>query len=432
MASVDGLVTGLDTTTIINQLMQIEAQSQTRLRTKVSEHQTVQNAYQAVNARMVAVRTAAEALTTTTTWQAVRATSSSSAVTATASTASATGSVTFDITKLASGHVVTSGVPTSGSFTTGGTLELTIGGKTTAITVKTDTAQGVADAVNAAKLGVNASVLSTTTGQVLQFASATTGAAQTFTLTGLTTPTTVLKAAADAELTVGDPAAAGYTMKSADNTFSGLLAGVTIKATAVAAGVTVATTSDADAIATAVAGLVTAINNTISQIDSSSAYNTTTKTGGPLTGNGLTRGLRQELLSTVSKGIEDYGSLSAFGVKLDRSGSLVFDRAKFLSAYAADPSGVQEAVSAGFAESYRGIAEDMTDSVSGKLTVAVQGGETALRRLNKEIDDWDTRLEARRTSLQLKYANLEVALGKLQAQSSWLAGQLAGLSSTSG
>jgi flagellar hook-associated protein 2 len=431
MASVDGLVTGLDTTTIINQLMQIEAQSQTRLRTKVSDHQTVQNAYQVVNARMVAVRTAAEALTSTTTWQAVRATSSNTAVTATASTAAATGSVTFDISKLASGHVVTSQAPVSGSLTTGGTVDLTIGGRTTTVTVRTDTAQGVADAVNAAKLGVRASVLSTTGGQVLQFASATTGAAQAFTVAGLTAPATVLTAAADAELTVGDPAAGGYRMTSADNTFRGLLPGVTIKAGAVAEGVTVATTSDADAIATAVAGLVTAINNTISQIDSGSTYNTTTNTGGPLTGNGLTRGLRQQLLSGVSQGIADYGSLSGFGVKLDRSGSLVFDRAAFLSAYAADPAGVQDAVSTGFAETYRGLAEDMTDPTSGKLTAAVQGGETALRRLNKEIDDWDTRLEARRESLQRKYANLEVALGRLQDQSSWLSGQLASLTSSS-
>lgn len=428
MASVDGLITGLDTTTIINQLMQIEARPQTRLQSKVSEQKTVQNVYQAVNARMVAVRTAAEALTSATTWQGVKATSSSTAVVATASTATATGSVTFDVKKLAAGHVVTSQVPASGPVTTG-PLSLTIGGTSTPIDVKTNTAQGVADAVNAAKLGVQASVLTTTTGQVLQFASAKTGAAQAFSFSGLST--VVLKTAADAELTVGDPAAGGYRMTSADNTFSGLLPGVTVRATAVAADVTVSTAPDADALATAVQSLVSAVNNVTGLIGSASAYDTTTKTGGPLTGDALTRGLRQELLSAVSQGVADYGSMSAFGVKLGRDGSLAFDRAAFLSAYAANPAGVQKAVSAGFAETYRGVADEMTDSISGKLTVAVQGGESTLRRLTKEIDDWDTRLAARRESLQRRYANLEVTLGKLQDQSSWLSGQLAGLSSSS-
>ena len=40
---------------------------------------------------------------------------------------------------------------------------------------------------------------------------------------------------------------------------------------------------------------------------------------------------------------------------------------------------------------------------------------------------WDTRLELRRSGLEKQFSNLEVALGKMKQQSSWLAGQLAGL-----
>src|ERR1044072_1509373 len=211
MASVDGLVTGLDTTSIISQLMQIEAQPQTRLKTKVSEHQQVQSAYQQLNARMLAVQTAAETLTKATTWQTIKPTSDNAAATVSASTAAATGSVTFNVDRLAAAHVVTSKVPGSGSLTTG-SLSLTIGGTTTPLTVKTDTAQGVADAVNTAKLGVQATVLNTAEGQVLQFASTTTGAAQEFTVNGLTAATSVLSQATDAQLSVGTAGAGGYTM----------------------------------------------------------------------------------------------------------------------------------------------------------------------------------------------------------------------------
>ncbi|OLF19365.1 flagellar filament capping protein FliD [Actinophytocola xanthii] len=432
MASVDGLVTGLDTTTIISQLLQVEGAPQSRLKTKVSEHKTVQNAYQGVNARMVAVRSAAEALTSANTWQGVKATSSnSSAVSASASTAATTGSATFNVVRLASQHVVTSKAPTSGSMTTNGSVTLTVGGTATNIAVTTDTPQGLADAVNAKNLGVRASVLTTSDGPVVQFSSASTGAAQAFTVSGLSQPTSVLSQGADAELTVGDAAAGGYKLTSKDNTFSGLLPGVTIRATAVANNVTVSTSPDTGALADAMQALVSAINSAALQIDSASSYNSATKTGGPLTGNSLTRGLRQQLQSGVSNGVSGFGSLSGVGVKLDRSGTLSFDRAAFLAAYEANPAKVQTAVKGGFAETYRKIAVDATDSTSGKLTLAVQGGDTTMRRLNKEIDDWDTRLAAKKVSLQRQYTNLETALGRLKDQSSWLSSQLGSLPTTS-
>ena len=135
--------------------------------------------------------------------------------------------------------------------------------------------------------------------------------------------------------------------------------------------------------------------------------------------------------TTISNGITGYGSLSALGVKLDRGGSLSFDKAKFLAAYQADPAKVQTAVQTGFAETYRKLGVDVTDATKGRLTLAVQGQDTALRRLNSEITAWDTRLAARRVSIQRQYTNLETALGRLKDQSSWLAGSLASLPTSS-
>ena len=430
MASVDGLVTGMDTTSIISQLMQLEAQPQTRLKTKVSEHQRVQTAYQQLNARMLAVRTAAESLTSTTTWQAVKATSDNSAVTVSASTATTTGSATFEVVRLAAGHVVTSAVPTSGSMTTG-SLSLTIGGTTTPLTLTADTAQGVADAVNKAKLGVQATVLTTTDGQLLQFSSTTIGAAQEFTIDGLSEDTAVLTQAADAKITIGTAGAGGYSMTSKDNTFTGLLPGVTIRANAVAAKVTVSTAPDTDALASAMSSLVTAINSGIGQVNALTAYDPTSKTAAALNGDALARDMRNQLQSGISNGVDDYGSLSSLGVKLDRSGSLSFDKAKFIAAYQADPAKVQTAVRTGYAETFRKMGVDATDSTKGRITLAVQNQDTALRRLNSDITNWDTRLAARRVAIQRQYTNLETALGRLKDQSSWLAGQLASLPTSS-
>lgn len=427
MASVDGLVTGLDTTTIISQLLQLEAAPQTRLKNQVSAQQTVQGAYQTVNARMMAVRNAAQALTTAATWQAVTATSSSDAVTASTGATGRVGTATFDVVSLAKTHVVTSAVPGSGSLTTGGSLTLTVGGGTPVpITVSTDTAQGVADAVNGANAGVVATVVSTTGGQVLQFSATASGAAKTFTLTGLTASTTVLTAGADAEIKVGDPSAGGYRMTSANNIFTGLVPGVTVRANRVESGVTVTSTPDVGKLADAMQTLVSAVNATLTEIVGRSTYNATTKVAGPLNADGLTRSLRTELLGGVSGGVSG-ASLSTLGVQLERTGTLVFDRQKFIAAYQADPTGVQTKVSDGFAKTYQTIATQATDPTIGRLTQAVQGVESSVRRMTDEIRDWDVRLAAKKISLQRQYTGLETALGKLKDQSSWLAGQLASL-----
>ena len=86
---VDGLVSGLDTTSIITNLMKVEAKPQDLLKTQLSATQAKAAAYRAVNTRFDAIRTAAEALTASSLQAAKTATSSTTSVTASAtSTAS--------------------------------------------------------------------------------------------------------------------------------------------------------------------------------------------------------------------------------------------------------------------------------------------------------------------------------------------------------
>ena len=81
--SVDGLISGLDTTSLINQLIQAEAAPQTAFKSKVSEAQAAVAAYQGINTRYAALRTAAEAVANADTWSTPTATSSSASVKAT-------------------------------------------------------------------------------------------------------------------------------------------------------------------------------------------------------------------------------------------------------------------------------------------------------------------------------------------------------------
>ena len=60
--SISGLASGMDTATIINQLMQLEAAPQDRLKTRVSDEKLVVTSLQALNKSTASLATKAEAL----------------------------------------------------------------------------------------------------------------------------------------------------------------------------------------------------------------------------------------------------------------------------------------------------------------------------------------------------------------------------------
>ena len=212
-STVDGLVSGMDTTNMIKQLMQVEAAPQTRLKTKVASAQTAVSSYQSVNSKVSALKSAADSLSQLSTWRSIKATSSSSTVTATASTNlnSTSGSLTFDVTSLASKQVTTMPVQTfadgdgdgkldtkpaaitnatsititPGSYDANGTF--TASGDPKVIDISADqSASGIAKAINAAGAGATAFVMPTSsTDGVLQISGTKTGSANGFEIDGL-------------------------------------------------------------------------------------------------------------------------------------------------------------------------------------------------------------------------------------------------------
>ena len=115
-SSVDGLVSGLDTTTIISQLMAIEKQPQDALKTKQSDANTMVAVYQALNTKFSAIQSAAQAISRTADWKAMKATSSSANVTATATSAASTGALSFTVEQLSrAGSIASTGTVASTS-----------------------------------------------------------------------------------------------------------------------------------------------------------------------------------------------------------------------------------------------------------------------------------------------------------------------------
>ena len=134
--SVDGLVSGLNTSDIINKLMQIERQPQDALKSQLALLNSRITAYQSVNTKMSAVSGAAKALSTLAGWNVFAATSTApTAVTATATSAANVGSLSFTVDKLA----------TAGALVSSGTLSSTtaIAASSPVLVAKGGTAYGI-------------------------------------------------------------------------------------------------------------------------------------------------------------------------------------------------------------------------------------------------------------------------------------------------
>lgn len=453
VTSIGGLSSGMDTTSLINSLMQVESQPQTSLKTKVSAVTTANTSYQTVNTKMKSLLTAAQDLLNADTWKAAKATSSSTDVVATAAPGAQIGDLTFSVTKLATAHRVTAKFASDDTpAVMGDTFYVKIGdADPTPISIEVDknNPQGVADAINKKGLAVRASVVTSDSGPVLQLSSTKPGGVNAFEITGLDSTPTVISPGSDAEIRVGGVEADGTTLKpgafrvtSTSNTFSGLIPGVTITASNLADNVSVSVASDTDAMAAKMQALVDGANGALAQINLSAAPGSATTsgakpTGGPLAGDYTVRQLSGKILSSVSsgansaiEGLEGFGSFKKLGIELTRDGKLTFNKETFSSAYNADPGTVKTAVTEGLAKTMEDVAKAATDSISGSLTQKIQSGTTMISRLNKEILDWDTKLADRRTALQRQFTAMESALSKVSSQSSWLSSQMSSSSSS--
>lgn len=413
--NISGLVSGIDTTSLIDQLMTVAAQPQTALQTQATNDQSQLTAYQAVNAKLAAVQTAAQTLASSDTWNATTATSSNPSVVATGSTSAQPGSATtFSVSKLATAQITT--VATGGADIADPASGIDVvdsGGTTHHLTLTSGTASGVAAAVNAAGLGVRAALINSDSGQILQLTSTTTGSAAAFTIYGLSQPTQNLATAQDAQISVGDPAAGGYTVSSATNTFANAIPGVTFTVSALASNVSVAVTSNESSISASAQALVTAVNAALAEI------NQDTGQGGVLSGDGTLEALQQRLLSVVAAGTGAGTSFATYGIGLTSTGALTFDPDAFAAGFSADPDAAKTAVSA-FATSMTGVATGATDPSTGSITQLINAENSSIKGLNDQIATWTTRLADQKTSLQAKYAAMEAALSKMKSESSYL------------
>ncbi|MCW2950637.1 MAG: flagellar hook-associated 2 domain protein, partial [Thermoleophilia bacterium] len=474
--------------TIIAQLMSIESKPKLQLQWNQQLVAARKNAWTDLNTKLTSLKTAANTLLQASTWNPAAASSSATSFSSTSTdpsrlAATVTGTPTpgaynVQVTQLAQGEISTS-TATSGTIAANDTLTISQNGTTWNIGVAAgDSFATVVSKINTAtgSSGVQASL----SGGAIKLASTTTGATSAFSVTSAGGTAAALgfsssQSAQDAFFSVD-----GVSQTSASNFgITTAVAGLSVNLTGTTnATITVAQTDSSgkspqqiweDSVVQKVKDFAASYNSvqqTVYQKTQAESKVTTPadkKTGltlseylaGPMARNtsfaNVATQLRAQTGGQVSGLPAGSDMLASIGVTSgtyaagQANGLLTVDETKLRAALQA-PSGatnVQNVLgnvgtaSSGIAAD-DGIARRVTELVtsltssSGSVGTAISGAGSDDRRLQDSIDRATSRLTRREQYYNKMYAALEVSLGKLQSQSSWLSSQLAGLSANNG
>jgi flagellar hook-associated protein 2 len=429
--SFSGLASGLDSATLINQLVQLRRTPITRLENRNTGYNKEIAALAALKTKMIALQEAALRIDTPSEFAALKGTSSDEDILrVTASGTAAPGNYEIIVTALAKGQKsVSQGYDTSADAVGSGTLVITVGGVATSLTIEAGTTLSqLAATINREMDGVGASVIydgSAVGGYRLAMNGAA-GADNAFTvdtsgLSGGLAPTfTDSQAASNAALTVD-----GIPITASGNELTDVISGLTIdlRSADLNTTVQVEVSMDASGVSGQVQAFVDAYNAVFSFLK------TTTAKGGDLDGNASARSVGSRLESVMSATNATPGSrftiLSQVGIERTRERTLTFDTAAFSDAIEENFASVRDLFvdrddQSGKAGQIDELVHTLTDSVSGFFKIGTDSLNRKIESADSAIERYERSLENYRTTLERKYLAMELQVGMLQAQSSSL------------
>jgi flagellar hook-associated protein 2 len=455
LLNVGGLASGLDTNSIIDQLMAIERQPRTKLDAKASLISARQSVLTDFQSRLRAVETAARDLRSVSLWAQAQTASSGDptrlAASIVAGSGAGVGGYQVEVSQLANAAQRTYSFASPASAGT-----ITIDGHGTAVAA----GASIGDLVTAINSDATATVYAAATdsGTLVLSARRTgdTGAgfiAVSDTTGSLTEQTALATQGRDALFTV-DGVAGSASTNDVTNAIAGVklsLKGVTTTSGPITVAVG-APTANTDAIKQKLQAFADVYNSTVeairAKLDERSVPNATTaadKQAGMLNGDtaltDILAQLRQAIYTPVAGLPAGMSSLADLGVSTGSAsatisrdalaGKLTIDSAKLNQALTSNPSGVRDllagpANAGGWARAFERIVHG-ADTTGGTLDVQITGADAELKRLQQAMADMDDRLKLKEQTLRAQFTAMETALSQSQTQGQWLSGQLASL-----
>jgi len=453
--NVGGLASGLDTNSIISQLMAIERQPRDALAAQATLAAAKQSVLSGFQTQLRSVEAAAQDLRSVTLWSQQQSASSSDPSRISAAIVSGSGAgiggYQVQVSQLANSAQRTYAYA---SPSTAGTI--TIDGHATNVAA----GASIDDVVSAINSDSSATVYAAATdsGTLVLSARATgdtgTNFIQVADSTGsLTEQTAKAKQGQDALFTVD-----GVAGSASSNNVTNAIAGVRLTLTGVTTTtgpITIAVNPpsvDTDAVRQKLQAFVTVYNSTVdaitARLNERTVQNPQTdadRQAGMLNGDTTLQDVLTQMrqaIYTAAPGLPSgMSSLADIGVSTgDASstitqdtldGKLTIDTAKLDDALANDPQGVRNLLAGpssvgGWERSFESIVHN-ADTTGGPLDAAINSQSDQIKQLQSDISDWDARLALKQQTLQAQFTAMETALSESQQQGSWLSGQIASL-----
>lgn len=437
-----GLASGLDTGSIISELMSIAEQPLTDLQSKEADANSRLSAYQTFNTDLEALNTSIQAIDSANGINSYTATlSSDQYLSATTSSTATAGSYQIDVQQLAQvqKNVTQSSYSSSSSVAfSSGTLSI----NGTDITLNNDSLATLAQKINDANTGtsatgVSASVINDGTGYRMVLTGA--DAATTFTATASGVTTANGAATLDFGSPIQDAQLAtvvldgGITVTSKTNTISDAIPGVTLNLTqANATGVTTTLNVgvDASTVQSKIQDFVTAYNNIVNFISNQSGESWANDTSFSMVERNL-----QNLLTNPVSNSGDLSALSQLGISTNKDGTLSVDTTQLTDAIENDMSGVQklftgDTTGTGVAAKFEDYLNGVTDSTDGILAGVTKSTNSTIDMLDQAIATKQTQLDTYQQYLESQYTALETLMSSLNSTSSFVSSQVAQWSQT--
>ena len=436
-----GLATGLDTSSIIDQLMDLERRPLSLLE---KDKTWLNSRLQAFTELDTKLKSFADSITNlgdanTLLQRSIRQSSDALLTARVDSNAQAGASYQVEVVSLAQVQKsVSAGVASKTDAVFGtGAMSLTLDGTSTAITIGAgdNSLTGIMNAINTADLGVRASIIND--GSATPFRLVLTGndPAKSFTLdaTGLTGGTVALDLGAPVQqATRAHIRVDTIDIYSDSNTLTEAIPGVSLDLTRAEVGTLTSlnVTTDRDSIKATIEAFAKGYNEVVGFITSQSTMNGAK--GGVLGGDSGIGTIKRRLQTMLTQPLATSGvftALSQLGFETQKDGTLKVNEKTLNAAIDGNLDSVVSLLAGengvdGIAGQFQDYLDTLTDSVSGLLKGRKDSIDSNLRRLDTRITSMEMRLEKRQQMLERQFSAMESLISGLNAQSSYLSQQM--------
>ncbi|MGO4326846.1 flagellar filament capping protein FliD [Cupriavidus sp. 2TAF22] len=490
-----GVGSGLDLSSLLDQLTTAEQAPLNAIKAQQASSQTKLSAYGTLQSVLGAFQAAAKQLADPSFFNGTTATSSNTGVlTATGGSKATSGTYAVNVSALAQAQsLVAAGQASQTAALTTGTIHIDFGTITDAaggsldnnaasptygrysnatfaatagssgIDIKIDstnnTLQGVSDAINKANTGVTASIVNDGSGTPyrLVLTAKDTGAASSMRIkvnneAGSGTSLAGLVSydvnngsggqrmqqsivAQNAQLTVNNIA-----IQSASNNVTDALPGVTLALTQTG-NTSVAIQRDTKTIQTGVQSFVSAYNNLQSVAASLTAYDPSTKTGSPLTGDGTLRIIQSQIRGILNmpqgsgSGANAINTLSQAGISFQTDGSIQLDNVTLTNALNSNAAGVAGLFGntdgkSGYGNQINALVTSLTGT-NGALTSATNDVNQTLKDLSDQYTSKSDLVDATIANYKAQFTQLDTIMAQMNNTSSYLTQQFNAMNNTS-